>query len=199
MWISVGENRGKIRSTSHRSRSKLTRHSYILTRHQISLMYMYIVFLAISICPDKRNNWLVNVWLLDTIGSTDLTSTMTITLVKLTHACLYAHTLWTGRIIHWTRFMEFMYLYCYNLRWYNIRGTTSTTNIAKRTIPAIQYHLKFGHLFVRDYSSVNLSLINLISEIRDPSLYVDGFTSSELNQLAYTASCNFVYIINYIL
>ncbi len=51
----------------------------------------------------------------------------------------------------------------------------------------IGYNLKFGHLFVRDYSSVNLSLINLISEIRDPSLYVDGFTSSELNQLVYTA------------
>ncbi len=53
----------------------------------------------------------------------------------------------------------------------------------------IGYNLKFGHLFVRDYSSVNLSLINLISEIRDPSLYVDGFTSYELNQLVYTASC----------
>lgn len=40
-----------------------------------------------------------------------------------------------------------------------------------------------GHSFVCNYSSVIMSLANLIMEIRDPSLFVDSFVHYELNQL----------------
>ena len=40
------------------------------------------------------------------------------------------------------------------------------------------------HSFVRSYNSVSMSLANLIMEIKDPSLFVNGFVQHELNQLA---------------
>ena len=36
---------------------------------------------------------------------------------------------------------------------------------------------------MHSYSSVTMSLANLITEIRDPSLFVDGFVQYELSQL----------------
>ena len=48
----------------------------------------------------------------------------------------------------------------------------------------VSSNLKFGHSFVRSYNSVSMSLANLIMEIKDPSLFVNGFVQHELNQLA---------------
>ena len=39
-------------------------------------------------------------------------------------------------------------------------------------------------IYVRSYNSVSMSLANLIMEIKDPSLFVNGFVQQELNQLA---------------
>ena len=41
----------------------------------------------------------------------------------------------------------------------------------------------FGKSFVRDYSGVSLDSVNLVGELRDNSLLVPGFLTSELNLL----------------
>ena len=61
----------------------------------------------------------------------------------------------------------------------------------------IGYNLKFGHSFVRSYNSVSMSLANLIMEIKDPSLFVNGFVQHELNQLAnlFQLCNNSIYVL----
>ena len=63
---------------------------------------------------------------------------------------------------------------------YLVRSVFSTVSCRN----FIGYNLKFGHSFVRSYNSVSMSLANLIMEIKDPSLFVNGFVQHELNQLA---------------
>ena len=60
---------------------------------------------------------------------------------------------------------------------YLVRSVFSTVSCRN----FIGYNL---HSFVRSYNSVSMSLANLIMEIKDPSLFVNGFVQHELNQLA---------------
>ena len=39
----------------------------------------------------------------------------------------------------------------------------------------------FGNSFVRDYSSISLDSVNLVRELRNNSLFVLGFLTSEMN------------------
>ena len=54
---------------------------------------------------------------------------------------------------------------------------------------SIGYNFKYGSNFVCDYSSGNLSVVNLIREIRDNSLFVYDFDQNMLNMIVYTVSC----------
>ena len=54
----------------------------------------------------------------------------------------------------------------------------------------IGYNFKYGSDFVRNYSCGNLSVVNLIREIRDNSLYVYGFDQNMLNMIVCAVSCD---------
>ena len=46
----------------------------------------------------------------------------------------------------------------------------------------------FGKGFVRDYSSIPSDSVNLVRELRDNSLFVPGFQTSELNLFVHDMS-----------
>ena len=48
----------------------------------------------------------------------------------------------------------------------------------------IGHNLTFGKSSVRDYSSIPSDSVNLVRELRDNSLFVPGFQTSELNLLS---------------
>ena len=50
------------------------------------------------------------------------------------------------------------------------------------------HNLMFGKSFVRDYSSISLDSVNLVKELRDNSLFVPDFQTSELNLFVYYVS-----------
>ena len=52
----------------------------------------------------------------------------------------------------------------------------------------IGHNLMFGKSFVRDYSSISLDSVNLVRELRDNSLFVPGFQTSELNLFVHYVS-----------
>ena len=45
-----------------------------------------------------------------------------------------------------------------------------------------------GKSFVRDYSGISLDSVNLVRELRDNSLYVPGFLTSELNLFVHNVT-----------
>ena len=47
----------------------------------------------------------------------------------------------------------------------------------------------FGKSFVRDYSSISLDSVNFVRELRDNSLCVPGFQTSELDLFACKTFC----------
>ena len=53
----------------------------------------------------------------------------------------------------------------------------------------IGYNLKYGSDFVRNYSCGNYSVVNLIREIGDNSLFVYGFDQNMLNMIVCIVSC----------
>ena len=53
----------------------------------------------------------------------------------------------------------------------------------------IGYDFKYGSDFVRNCSCANFSVVNLIKEIRDNSLFVYGFHHNMLNKIVCTVSC----------
>ena len=52
----------------------------------------------------------------------------------------------------------------------------------------IGYNFKYGSDFARNYSCVNISVVNLIREIRDNSLFVYGFDQNMLDIIVCTVS-----------
>ena len=46
----------------------------------------------------------------------------------------------------------------------------------------------FGKSFVRDYSGISLDTVNLVRELRDNSLFVPGFLTSELNVFVHNVT-----------
>ena len=46
----------------------------------------------------------------------------------------------------------------------------------------------FGKSFVRDYSGISLDLVNLVRELRDNSLFVSSFLTSELNVFVHNVT-----------
>ena len=46
----------------------------------------------------------------------------------------------------------------------------------------------FGKSFVRDYSGIPLDTVNLVRELRDNSLFVPGFLTSELNVFVHNVT-----------
>ena len=52
----------------------------------------------------------------------------------------------------------------------------------------IGHNLMFGTSFVQDYSSIPLDLFNLVRDLRDNSLYVPGFLTSELNLFVHNVT-----------
>ena len=53
----------------------------------------------------------------------------------------------------------------------------------------IGYNFKYGSNFVRNYSCGNISVVNLIREIRDNSLFVYGFDQNMFDMIVCTVSC----------
>ena len=51
---------------------------------------------------------------------------------------------------------------------------------------------KGGPNFVRDYSGIPLDTVNLVRELRDNSLFVPGFLTSELN--VFVHRCGFLFV-----
>ena len=51
------------------------------------------------------------------------------------------------------------------------------------------YNVKYGLGSVRDYNSVNHSIVGLIKEIRDPRLHVHDFDQFMLNEIVHIVSC----------
>ena len=49
--------------------------------------------------------------------------------------------------------------------------------------------VKYGFDFARNYSCVNISVVNLIREIEDNSLFVYGFDQNMLDMIVCTVSC----------
>ena len=52
----------------------------------------------------------------------------------------------------------------------------------------IGHNLMFGKSSVRDYSSIPSDSVNLVRELRDNSLFVPGFHTSELNLFVHYVS-----------
>lgn len=87
---------------------------------------------------------------------------------------------------------------CYNRFCKLVQSAKSSCNYLVRCIfhdasnscrNFIGYNIKYGSVFVRDYSCVNHSLVELVKEIRDTSLYVSDFDKTMLNEIACTVSC----------
>ena len=55
----------------------------------------------------------------------------------------------------------------------------------------IGYNCKYGSDFARNYSCVNISVVNLIREIRGNSLFVYGFDQNMLDMTVCTISCEY--------
>ena len=50
----------------------------------------------------------------------------------------------------------------------------------------------FGKNFVWDYSNISLDSVNLVRELRDNSLFVPGFQSSELNLFVHVVTTSWL-------
>ena len=94
-------------------------------------------------------------------------------------------------IVSNTKYSQFFYCRCSKL----ISQERACSNHLVRSVFSTAccnftgYNLKFGHSFVHNYTSVTMSLSNLIMEVKDPSLFVDGFVQHELNQLVLYYQC----------
>ena len=52
----------------------------------------------------------------------------------------------------------------------------------------IGHNIMFGKSFVQDYSGISLYSVNLVRELRDNSLFVPGFLTSELNLFVHNVT-----------
>jgi len=52
----------------------------------------------------------------------------------------------------------------------------------------VGHNFMFGKSFVRDYSGIPLDTVNLVRELRDNSLFVPGFLTSELNVFVHNVT-----------
>ena len=70
---------------------------------------------------------------------------------------------------------------------YLVRSVFQGSSLSCRNF--IGYNFKDGSDFARNYSCTNLSVVNLIREIGDNSLFVYGFDHNILNIIVCTVSC----------
>ena len=69
---------------------------------------------------------------------------------------------------------------------FHVRTVFRSASLSCRNF--VGHHFMFGKSFVRDYSGIPLDTVNLVRELRDNSLFVPGFLTSDLNVFVHNVT-----------